>query len=77
MSRNASMDGFICLGLGLLFSTASSVLERFGIGGSSSGFASGALAGVSTVAFAASILVLVGGVSLRRRRRRAGYANRR
>ena len=77
MSRNKSMDGYICLGLGLLFSTASSVLERFGGSGSAASIASGALAGVSTVAFGASILMLIGGVSLRKSGRKSGYAIRR
>jgi hypothetical protein len=77
MSRNESMDDFVCLGLGLLFSTASSVLEHFGGGGSASTIASGALAGVSTVAFGTSILMLIGGVSLRRRGRKSGYVIRR
>lgn len=77
MSRNEWLDGYMALGLGLLFSTASSVLERFGGGGSAAAVASGALAGVSTVAFGASILMLIGGVSLRGHGRKPGYVIRR
>jgi len=72
MSRNQSLDGFVFLGLGLLFSTASSVLQRYGAGGSAVSIVEGALDGVSVVAFGAAIVTLIGGVNLRKRNRAPG-----
>lgn len=67
MSKNRSLDGFVFLGLGLLFSSVSSVLQRYGGSGSAVSIAQGALDGMSVVSFGASILAIIGGISLRRR----------
>jgi hypothetical protein len=53
------INGLVVMGLGLLASSASSFLGRFAILGTATDFASGLFDGLSVVAFAVAIFVLV------------------
>jgi len=59
MSNRALMNGLVVLGTGFLCSSLSSFLERFAIFGASTDFARGLFDGLSVVAFAVGICVLV------------------
>jgi hypothetical protein len=59
MSNRAFINGLVVLGAGLLASSVSSFLEHFAIFGASTDFARGLFDGLSVVAFAVAIYVLV------------------
>jgi hypothetical protein len=61
MSNRAFVNGLVVLGAGLLASSVSSLLEHFAIFGAATDFARGLFDGLSVVAFAVAIYVLVRG----------------
>jgi hypothetical protein len=59
MNNHSLLDGLLVLSLGLLASSASSVLEDIGILGSATDLARGFLDGLAAVMFCVAIFVLV------------------
>jgi hypothetical protein len=59
MPKKTVVDGYILFALGLLCSSIVSLLDHFAGVGQMANFARGALDGLSVVAFAAAIFVLV------------------
>lgn len=59
MGNREFTNGMVVLGTGLLASSLSSLLDRFAILGSASGFAAGFFNGLAVVAFVVAIYLLV------------------
>jgi hypothetical protein len=59
MDNRASINGWVVMGAGLFASSLSSFLEHFAILGAATDFARGLCDGLSVVAFAVAIFLLV------------------
>ncbi|MBU7030965.1 MAG: hypothetical protein HXS53_00410 [Theionarchaea archaeon] len=59
MTDKPLMNGLIVFGLGLLFKSLSSFIERFSLFGTSMDFILGFLDGVSVIAFGLAIFLLI------------------